>query len=157
GSTATELMGAPTLITAAYNMRGTPQHWKELDPESAAVLVEFRADDDGSLDASERDAVALLQQFEPLEPPGFTRDREQVELLWRVREGLHGLLAEMRPPGTSLIVEDVCVSPERVADAALDVRALLGKHGFLPGVAGHASAGNLHFMLNPDFGSDADV
>ena len=34
---------------------------------------------------------------------------------------------------------------------AKDLQALLGEHGFLPGVAGHASAGNLHFMLTPDF------
>jgi D-lactate dehydrogenase len=157
GATATELMVAPTLIAAAYNMRGTPEHWKELDPESAAVLVEFRADDEASLDEPERNALALLEQFGVLEPPAFTRDPEQVELLWRVREGLHGLLAAMRPAGASLIIEDVCVPPGRIADAALDLRALLGKHGFLTGVAGHASAGNLHFMLTPDFGSEADL
>src|SRR5205823_6142809 len=29
--------------------------------------------------------------------------------------------------------------------------------GFLPGVAGHASAGNLHFMLTPDFGLEEDL
>src|SRR5205085_7925346 len=46
GATATELMVAPTLIAAAYNMPGTPERWRELPPESAAVLVEFRADDD---------------------------------------------------------------------------------------------------------------
>jgi D-lactate dehydrogenase len=34
---------------------------------------------------------------------------------------------------------------------------LLGEHGFLPGVAGHASAGNLHFMLTPDFSKPEDV
>ncbi len=73
-------------------------------------------------------------------------------MMWRVREGMQGLLAAMRPPGVSLIIEDVCVPPERVAEAAKDLQALLGKHGFLPGLAGHASAGNLHFILTPNFG-----
>jgi len=63
----------------------------------------------------------------------------------------------MRPPGTALIVEDVCVPPARIADAARDLQALLGEHGFLPGVAGHASAGNLHFMLTPDFSKPDDL
>jgi D-lactate dehydrogenase len=157
GATATELMVAPTLIAAAYNMSGTPESWKQLDPESAAVLVEFRADDPESLDAPEREALALLEQCELLEPVRFTREREEIELLWRVREGLHGLLAALRPPGASLIIEDVCVPPARIAEAATDLRALLGEHGFLTGVAGHASAGNLHFMLTPDFGSHADL
>ncbi|HEY2318392.1 MAG TPA: FAD-binding oxidoreductase, partial [Solirubrobacteraceae bacterium] len=44
GATATELMVAPTLIAAAYNMPGTPEAWKELPPTSAALLIEFRAD-----------------------------------------------------------------------------------------------------------------
>ncbi len=63
----------------------------------------------------------------------------------------------MRLPGTALIVEDVCVPPERIAEGAKDLQALLGEHGFLPGVAGHASAGNLHFMLTPDFAKPEDV
>jgi D-lactate dehydrogenase len=62
----------------------------------------------------------------------------------------------MRPPGTALITEDVCVRPERIADCAEDLRELLGKHGFLPGVAGHASAGNLHFTLTPSFEQESD-
>ncbi len=45
GATATELMVAPTLIAAAYNMPGTPESWKELPLASAALLIEFRARD----------------------------------------------------------------------------------------------------------------
>jgi D-lactate dehydrogenase len=138
-------------------MRGTPEQWKELDPQSAAVLVEFRADEPDALDEPERAALELMRTREPLAPPSFSREREQVELLWRVREGLHGLLAAMRPPGASLIIEDVCVPPAQIASAALDLQQLLSDHGFLRGVAGHASAGNLHFMLTPDFGSDTDL
>jgi D-lactate dehydrogenase len=74
-----------------------------------------------------------------------------------VREGLHGLAGRLRPPGTSLIVEDVCVPPARIAEGARDLQALLTEHGFAPGVAGHASAGNLHFMLTPDFSKPEDV
>ena len=44
-------MVAPALIVAAHNIPGTPEDWKELPPESAALLVEFGADDDGELDA----------------------------------------------------------------------------------------------------------
>ena len=63
-----------------------------------------------------------------------------------VREGLFGLTGRLRPEGTSLIIEDVCVTPERIAECARDVMGLLGEHQFLTGVAGHASAGNLHFI-----------
>ena len=74
-----------------------------------------------------------------------------------MREGLHGLIGRFRAPGTSLIIEDVCVPPARIAESAQDIQALLGEHGFLTGVAGHTSAGNLHFMLTPDFSKQEDT
>ena len=74
-----------------------------------------------------------------------------------VREGLFGLTGRLRLPGTSLIIEDVCVPPARIAESARDIQALLTEHGFLPGVAGHTSAGNLHFMLTPDFSKQEDM
>jgi D-lactate dehydrogenase len=157
GASATELMVAPTLIAAAWNMPGTPERWKELPPSSAALLVEFRAEDEADLDAREREALAILSARSPLDPARFSREREEVAMLWHVREGMQGLLAAVRPPGVSLIIEDVCVPPDQVAPAAADLQELLGKHGFLTSLAGHASAGNLHFLLTPNFGEQADI
>ena len=51
GATAVELMVAPALITAAWNMVGAPEEWKELPPESAVLLVEYGAASDEELDA----------------------------------------------------------------------------------------------------------
>jgi D-lactate dehydrogenase len=157
GATAVELMVAPALITAAWNMVGAPQEWKELPPESAALLVEFGAATDQELDAYVARAGRIFAAHETIRPIDFTREAEGIELAWRVREGLHGLIGRLRLPGTALIVEDVCVPPERIAEGARDLQVLLGEHGFLPGVAGHASAGNLHFMLTPDFAKQEDL
>jgi D-lactate dehydrogenase len=157
GASATELMVAPTLIAAAWNMPGTPERWKELPPNSAALLVEFRAEAPGELDDRERAALEILAARSPIDPPRFTREREEVAMLWHVREGMQGLLAAMRGPGISLIIEDVCVPPRQIAQAAADLQELLGKHGFLTSLAGHASAGNLHFLLTPNFGEQADL
>jgi len=157
GATAVELMVAPALITAAWNMVGAPQEWKELPPESAVLLVEFGGNDEGDLAAQVLRAEAILGSHKLIRPIVFTQELEEIELAWRVREGLHGLIGRVRPEGTALIVEDVCVPPERIAEGAKDLQALLGQHGFLPGVAGHASAGNLHFMLTPDFAKREDL
>ncbi len=157
GATAVELMVAPALITAAWNMVGAPEEWKELPPESAVLLVEYGAATDEELDAYVAKADEIFAGHETLEPYEFSRDAEEIELAWRVREGLHGLIGRVRMPGTALIVEDVCVPPERIAEGAHDLQALLGEHGFLAGVAGHASAGNLHFMLTPDFAKEEDL
>jgi D-lactate dehydrogenase len=157
GATAVELMVAPALITAAWNMVGAPEEWKELPPESAVLLVEYGAASDSELDAYVAKAEEIFAGHETIRPIDFTREAEEIELAWRVREGLHGLIGRLRLPGTALIVEDVCVPPERIAEGARDLQALLGEHGFLPGVAGHASAGNLHFMLTPDFAKQEDL
>jgi D-lactate dehydrogenase len=157
GASAVELMVAPALIAAGYSMTGAPEYFKELEPGSAALLVEFGGGDNAELDASEARAFEILGDQELLREVEFTRDHERVELYWRIREGLHGLAGRLRLPGTALIVEDVCVPPAQIAAATEDLRALLGEHGFLPGAAGHASAGNLHFMLTPDFSKEEDL
>jgi D-lactate dehydrogenase len=157
GATAVELMVAPALITASWNMVGAPEEWKELPPESAVLLVEYGGESGEDLDRQVAKAEEILAAHTTIRPIDFSRDAEEIELAWRVREGLHGLIGKLRLPGTSLIVEDVCVPPERIAEGARDLQALLGEHGFLPGVAGHASAGNLHFMLTPDFAKQEDL
>jgi D-lactate dehydrogenase len=69
-------------------------------------------------------------------PVEFTSVAEAIELAWHVREGLLGLVGKNRPEGSTLITEDVCFPPERLAQGAHDVQELLAKHGFTPGVAG---------------------
>jgi D-lactate dehydrogenase len=155
GASATELMMV-LAMQAAQAFAPIPPEWNDAPNDAAAILVEFRADDPEELAAREAEAMRIFAGRPVVQPARFTRDPELTEVFWRVREGLHGLLGKIRPRGTSLIIEDVCVPPERIAEAAAEIRALLGQHGFLPGVAGHASAGNLHFMLTPAFGEQAD-
>jgi len=157
GASAVELMVAPALMVAAMNIPGAPQDWLELPPESAVLLVEFGSDDESTLAESERAAIEAVDSDNLIRPAEFTREREKIGVNWRVREGLHGLVGRLRVPGTALIVEDVCVQPARIAEAAADIQSLLGEHGFLTGVAGHTSAGNLHFMLTPDFAKTEDL
>jgi D-lactate dehydrogenase len=156
GATAVELMVNPTLIAAAYSLPGVPEEWKEIPPEGAVLLVELRTTDESALDGMEQRALAALEGCELLKPAGFTRDRHETEVFWLVREGMQGIVGAMRPQGTAMLIEDVCVPPARIAESARDIQGLLGKHGFLTGVAGHASAGNLHFLLTPALAEPAD-
>ena len=157
GARATELRVAPALIAAAWNMAGTPESWRELPFESAALIVEFGADDEQGLDALEAAAAGVLAEHDLIRPAAFSRDPGEIEMAWRVREGLFGLVGRLRPLGSALIIEDVCVPPARIAECARDLQGLLATHEFLVGVAGHASAGNLHFQLTPDFSKAEDL
>ena len=157
GARATELMVAPALIAASWNMNGTPLEWRELPFESASLILEFGGESEDELRASEAAAAEILAGHELIRPLQFTREAEPKEMTWRVREGLFGLVGRLRPLGTALIVEDVCVTPQRIAECARDLQEMLGRHGFLAGVAGHASAGNLHFQLTPAFTQIEDL
>jgi D-lactate dehydrogenase len=156
GAEAVELMLASALAAAAQAFPGTPQYWSSLDPGAAALLVEFGADTPAGLDTAEAKATALTAGANLIHPVEFTRDTEKIELYWRVRDGLLGIVGQQRPGGTALIIEDVCFPPDRVAEGAQDLQELLSKHNFLPNAAGHAAYGNLHFTLTPRLGDQAD-
>jgi D-lactate dehydrogenase len=149
GASAIELMMAPALTVAGQSFEGTPAYWRTLDPEAAALLVEIGADDAEALAKVQGQVEELSAPLPLLSPITFISVEEAVELAWHVREGLLGLVGKQREPGATLITEDICFPPERLAEGARDVQALMSKHGFLPGVAGHAAHGNLHFLLVP--------
>jgi D-lactate dehydrogenase len=144
------------LLLARNAFPGMPEEWEALNPDAGLLLVELRSDDQRDLDGLEEAAASVLADRQLLDPATWTRDPELTEKYWHVREGMFGLFGKMRPPGTALITEDVCVPPERIGECAEDLRALLGKHGYSPGVAGHASAGNLHFTLTPAFEKESE-
>jgi D-lactate dehydrogenase len=156
GARAVEMVLPAMFMIARNAFPGMPEEWDHLNPEAGLLLVEMRSGDRRELRAMESAATDVLADRQLLEPATWTQEPELTEKYWQVREGMFGLIGKMRPPGTALITEDVCVRPERIAECAEDLRELLGKHGFLPGVAGHASAGNLHFTLTPSFGQEAD-
>jgi D-lactate dehydrogenase len=157
GATAVELMVAPALTAAGQAFANTPCYWKTLDPKAAALLVEFGAEDGRALEVLQNKVLDLTSNTQLLHPVDFTSMEEAVELAWHVREGLLGLIGKLRPKGSTLITEDVCFPRERLAQGARDVQELLSKHGFIPGVAGHAAHGNLHFTLVADFGNPEDL
>jgi D-lactate dehydrogenase len=77
--------------------------------------------------------------------------------MWNVRNGLLPSVGGARPSGTSLILEDVCFPKDRLAEGTLDLQALLARHGYEGAVFGHASAGNLHFLITPSLNERAEV
>lgn len=147
GAQAVELMVAPALRAAAEAFPGTPEYWRTLDPNAAALLVELGTQDTATLKLKEDAVATLSERANLIAEPTFTSRAEAIELAWFVREGLLGLVGKQRPVGSMLIVEDVCFPPATLASAARDLQELLRRHGFMPGVAGHAAHGNLHFTL----------
>jgi D-lactate dehydrogenase len=156
GAAAVELMDRAS-IAAVRGRPGVPARWDDLPAAATGLLVEFRDASPEESQGSEGVATALLDGLDLLEPTTFTRDSELAAQYWVIRNGLLASVGGARPSGTSFILEDVCFPPERLAEGALALQELFVRHDYDAVIFGHASAGNLHFLVTPWLRDAADV
>jgi len=154
---AAELMDRASL-RAVEAKPGMPGGLAGLPPEAAALLVEARAGDPAELAARVAEAQASLSAGPALAPIAFTSVRAEYERLWDVRRGLFPAVGAARPVGTTVVIEDVAFPTPVLAEATLELRSILRRHGYSEAILfGHAFDGNLHFVFTQDFGTDPEV
>jgi len=115
----------------------------------AAFLVEYQDEALSSL----RDRVAasqlLVRRFPLVLAARFTEDPAERSDLWHMRKGLYASVASRRPPGSNVLLEDIAVPVEAVAETSNALLSLFESHGYDSNIIfGHAKDGNLHFTLN---------
>ncbi len=154
GADALEILDAAALRAIAAEHALT----FDVEKQHAALLLELRRADSGSLASAVSDALAILKRHRLLEPPQFTTGEGERAALWHLRKGLAARTGAMRPTGTAFLTEDVAVPVERLAEAIRDCQALFERHGVADTcVFGHAKDGNLHFVLAEDVRSPEAV
>ena len=154
---AVELMDRQSL-RSIENKPGIPPHFRTLADGVTALLVELRADSPSLLSEQLEIVRGVLSTCRVLGDVVFAEDKLHAKRLWDIRKGLFPSLGYARANGTTIIIEDVAFAPERLADAAVDLRHLFDKHGYHDAVIfGHALQGNLHFVFCVDFNQDAEV
>jgi D-lactate dehydrogenase len=156
GAAAVELTDRASL-RAVEGKPGVPDRWRALPDGATGLLVEFRCPDEAVRDEAEARAGQVLSRLSLLEPAQFTRDPKLAAQFWVVRSGLLPSVGGARPPGSSFIIEDVCFPTARLADGALDLQALCARHDYDAVVFGHASAGNLHFLVTPFLNDPSEI
>lgn len=156
GAAAAELSDRASL-RGVEGKPGVPDRWKSLGEKATALLVEFRASGKEKLAEAEKAANEVLHGLQLVEAGDFTKDPHIAAQFWAVRNGLLPSVGGRRPSGTSLILEDVCFPPDRLADGAVDLQQVIARHNYKGYVFGHASAGNLHFLITPSFNSPAET
>ena len=149
GVLALEILDAASLRSQA-GARALPV---ALGDDTAGLLVEVAAADETELATAVERAQAALRGAPLAAPAAFTRDPEERARHWTLRKGLFPSVGAARPPGTSVVIEDVAFPVPRLAEAIADLQALFARHGYAgTAVFGHAREGNLHFTLAEDFG-----
>ncbi|HWS36958.1 MAG TPA: FAD-binding and (Fe-S)-binding domain-containing protein [Actinoplanes sp.] len=154
GPAAIELLDAESLrVAQADPQAGT--HLRELDVHRhAALLVEWQEPDAAALDDREQHALNLFDTWRLTAPDGLSRDPAVRAALWHIRKGLYATVAGNRPSGSAALLEDVAVPVPALADLCDDLETLFRRYAYQRSVVfGHAKDGNLHFMLNEQFGT----
>lgn len=166
GAATLELMDA-TSLRVGQQLPGVPAEILGFEPDGhAALLVEYRADDEAELaDAAARGAqllgAELLGAGAPggsplLRPPTFHTDAATRARAWSFRKGLYASVAGARPSGTTALLEDIVVPTPALADACGGLQDLFARYGYSDSVIfGHAKDGNIHFMLTDRFEGEA--
>jgi D-lactate dehydrogenase len=154
---AAELMDRAALASVEHKP-GMPGGIRALGPDGAALLVETRAADGAALAAQVEQLTQALAAAPGSLPFAFTTDAAECAKLWKVRKGTFPSVGARRAVGTTVIIEDVAFPLARLADATLDLQALLRAHGCTEAILfGHALAGNLHFCFTQDFNTATEV
>jgi D-lactate dehydrogenase len=137
---------------------GLPEGLETLDDQVCSLLVETRAPNQEGLNANIAAINEAFKDVHFVRPYAFTDKPEEYGKLWRIRKGILASVGGMRPVGTSIVIEDVAFTLDRLGEAATDLQALFARHGYsVAPLFGHARDGNLHFVFWQDFGAPAEV
>jgi D-lactate dehydrogenase len=153
GAAVVEIMDSAAMRSVEHEMH----YGFEVQPSMGALLIEFQSATEEELRRQVVEAEKILSAYPLLKPVVFTRDPAERERFWHMRKGLFPSVGAMRKLGTAVIIEDVCVRPEQLADCAIDLQQIFVKHGFPDTIIfGHAKAGNLHFVICTDFTEESE-
>jgi len=154
---AVELLDRPALHSVE-NKPGLPPVIRELGEDAAALLIEVRAATAEGIADKIATVHAAMEGIATVEPMVFSTDPATCEMYWKVRKGTFPSVGAMRRTGTTVLIEDIAFPIASLADATLDLQAILRHHGYHEAIIfGHALEGNLHFVFTQDFGDPAEV
>ena len=158
GAQALELENDATL-KAYHAIPGLPDFVYTHPDGACALLIDFWRENDAEIERVVTQVEPKIRQCEGLiSMSPFTRRPDEHHTLWDARSKLFGLLGEILPPGTNLLTEDMAVPLDELVPFVEGLEALYAKHGYDQAIiAGHASAGNLHFFIIDDLSDEKNI
>jgi len=152
-----ELMDRASL-RAVQDKEEMPEYLRDLGDDVTALLVETRAFEEKKLLRQIEDIEKALKNVPLARPLQFTRDAKEIAGLWQVRKGLFTSVAADRETGTTVLIEDIAVPYEHLAETLQELRHLFRKYRYDEAIIwGHAFDGNVHFVLTQDFAKDGEL
>jgi D-lactate dehydrogenase len=136
---------------------GVPEMVGSLPDGAAALLVDYHAADLDALAVRQAAAAKTIATLPLLAQLPFSTSVKERALLWTVRDGIFASVGGARRPGTTVILEDIAVPVEQLDKLILGLQELFRKYAYDGAIFGHASAGNIHFLVTDDMADDGRV
>lgn len=157
GVTALEIMDYKS-ITSVVSNDLISQYRTHLVPGCCFLLFEFSEANQLELSNKIEELKHILKDINLALPPMITYDKIEKARMWSVRKGLLASLGATRSPGSTFILEDICVPIGNFSRAFRLLSSLFEKYGYAEtGIYGHCLDGNLHFMISQIFGKDSEL
>ena len=88
----------------------------------------------------------------------FHKEASKYNVFWDVRKGLIPIVGGGRETGTSMLIEDVAVSVDKLGALTMDLIEMFQRHGYKDASCfGHALEGNLHLVFSQGFRTADEV
>lgn len=154
---AVEIMDRAAL-SSVEDKPGFPERLKGMPEQATALLIETRAGDKSRLGEQITAVAAAIAEVPVLEEAAFSDRLSDTTPLWAIRKGLFPSIGAMRATGTTVIIEDVAVTVDKLAAAVRDLQGLFEKHGYDEAIIfGHALEGNVHFVFTQAFDNQDEI
>ncbi|MGL1956253.1 MAG: FAD-binding oxidoreductase [Colwellia sp.] len=157
---AVEIMDGRALNSVRKQLAQLVDLPKILSEQHTALLIEFSADSTENLVQLESNLTQHINCFAKklLTKQNFTANSILIEKLWKIRKGMFPAVGAVRETGTTVIIEDVALPLNLLAQGVEQLHQLFIKFGYRDAIIfGHALAGNLHFVFTQAFDQNTDV
>ncbi|MBC3765656.1 FAD-linked oxidase C-terminal domain-containing protein [Neptunicella marina] len=156
---AVEIMDARALNSVHQKLQNVLGN-SGFDADSAALLIEFGATDETEFLHKKQQLEQCISGYESAQiaSQAFSQDRVLAADLWQIRKGMFPAVGAVREAQTTVIIEDIAVPIEQLAEGVAELQQLFIKYDYHEAIIfGHALAGNLHFVFTQAFNSDAEI
>ncbi|MCG9705604.1 FAD-binding and (Fe-S)-binding domain-containing protein [Photobacterium damselae] len=158
---AVELLDNRSLASVS-DQPGMPEFIAKLqadgNTEAAALLIEVHGLHREDLNEQIAVLTQIIASFKTIAQIEFSQDKALCDQLWAIRKGVFPAVGAVREVGTTAIIEDVAFPIEKLAPAVRQLQQLFTQFGYHEAIIyGHALAGNLHFVFNQAFDSEAEI
>ncbi|KEI35909.1 putative D-lactate dehydrogenase, Fe-S protein, FAD/FMN-containing [Francisella sp. W12-1067] len=153
-----ELLDYASLKSVVNNAELKPFLISLEDFQIAAIMIELAESNSKDLDDKLKLINSYIEKTNIIHQVGFIKDEAKAQILWKIRNGIVPTIAGLRPSGSSIIIEDIAVNILDLPSLIAQIRKLFDKYRYVnAAIFGHVLAGNIHFVITPDFHNNEEV